>query len=313
MKTDTLNRRSRRSRTGGKPIEEPTGTHKAIFRVLNRYRYLPVTYIAPLIGKHPLYVQKLVSELSRSPNNFLEIASDCFDVPTNSIQWFYGNTDKAREVLATEHLDVADRSTSLNHHFKHQLMIDTFAASLQLAATPRLGHKSEILATAKFPHKQRNKKYPFSFEVPDKRKQKGKYPTYDYIPDEYLFLEQYNLRLHMQIEAENTGQSFGEKFDAIEYVMRNKKYDECWGVGNLVTLVLTREVPPYKGAQLHKQNHLIETLLKKTKNKGATHVLTTEVPMFGRKLEPIKNIYTRPWHRAGHDDISLKELFDGRK
>lgn len=316
MKTDALDRRSRWHLSGGGK-DELDDIDFQILQQLVPYRALSTPYLAGLTGLSLATIQSHVADLVRGPHHWLLISKECTERPSNNQQFTYELGPKGREALFTLYLEMDELpSLERRRNFDHQMMVDTTFASIQIAAEPRLVHPSEIIARPNFPQDQRDKDHPFSMEVPDNRRKKGNKPTYDYIPDGFRSLEKNGKWLHMQIEAEHTSQSFRDKFRAVQHIMRSKLYDVNWTVDNLITLVVTPKPRKIRFPQLHlphKKETMIGIIMDETKKKGASYILFREVPMFGAKLEPIKDIYTGTWQRAGHPDISLKELFDGRK
>jgi hypothetical protein len=293
----------------GKPDVAVIGERDlAIFRLLNRYRYLRSNFIPEFTGGSYIPTIRRLDQLQRVPNKYLSRPEKQRAQPNaNYRHLIYELAARGEHTLKDRGLYSEEKRFGDEILFAHSMMVNDTIASLELATRDmiwwpeiagrlqnpqrfipvEISHQFKTgLQTLEFDY-QNDSNGPFGIRYPDGRAR------------------------FFSLEAEHTNQvdcnnlrktSFLKKFLAIQQIMEKRLYQSVWGVPNLLTLV----VAPFQ-ARIDTMKDLI---LRETGGKGASYILFRVVPVLEDPFstaKPMPDLFHGPWQRAGHPDLFLNQ------
>jgi hypothetical protein len=170
------------------------------------------------------------------------------------------------ELLLAENGRLSPYFRRRNEHWLHQLMAACVSASMQLAITQR-GHrylsKPDILTRSRCPESTRQAQKPLA--LPLSASSEGKYV----VPDDLFGIEYAGVKptyRFMAVEIDRKTESiertelkqnaFGKKIQAYLDVMRNRTYNEHWGIRNLRMLTVTTNITHLHNLRAFVQKHV---------------------------------------------------------
>jgi hypothetical protein len=291
----------------GKPIVVyPCAGDLVIFRLLNRYRYLPINFIAEHTGLSYGYLKTRLDLLARKPNKFLNRPEKQRAQPNANYRFliyelaFRGETVLKDGLLYSNEPRLGDETL-----FAHSLMVSETIASLDIAA-PNMIWWPEIAARLKEPHRSIPVRIEHQF---DKVKKTAEFEYFNDSNGPFGIRYADGTVRFLSLEAEHTNQvdcsnltktSFLKKYLAIRYIMENKLHTKQWGIPNLITLVVTSSQ-----ARIDTMKDLI---MRETNGKGCPYIAFAIIPVLEdpfKSAKPMPELYTHGWQRAGHPDLFL--------
>jgi hypothetical protein len=325
--TDSLSRRSRWGRQGNKPaqlIERDLD----IFRLLQRYRYLPADYIHAFVGGNKTRFQERLNKLYREPNCYLDRPGQqrqTFDANYRSL--IYENDNKAQRALQDfGYFDpeeaVAWLSQGRERHvtFAHSVMICEALASIELGLKDhpelRLVPWREI--HAKMPEKTRNSKLSHCLPVRIEHTIGGKAHHSDkaLMPDAVFGIEWTGKgtryfalecdRDHEPLLRSNLEQtSYLRKILQYQAAIEGRVYKTHWGLPNLMALHVTNS-----DYHMNKIKELVGELYREHPRGMPTYQLLKTMPSLGdfaKPEPPTGRLFKEGWQRVGHPDFVLNQ------
>jgi hypothetical protein len=292
----------------GKPvIIYPCATDIVIFRLLNRYRYLPIDFIVAHTGLSYSYLVHRLDVLSRKPNNFLNRPEKQRAQPNANYRFLIYELAFRGETVLKDHLFYSTEPRLGDEHmFAHSLMVSETIVSLEMGNTGTMIWWPEIASRLKEPHRFIPVHIEHQFETGKKTAE------FDYYNDSNgpfgIRYEDGTARF-LSLEAEHTNQvdcsnltktSFLKKYLAIRYIMENKLHTKHWGLPNLITLVVTSSQ-----ARIDTMKALI---MRETKDKGCPYIAFAIIPVLEdpfKSAKPMPELFTMGWQRAGLPDLFL--------
>src|SRR6266478_3512162 len=138
----------------GKPIVVyPCATDIVIFRLLQRYRYLPIDFIVAHTGLSYSYLKHRLDVLARKPNKFLNRPDKQRVQPNANYRFLiYELAFRGETVLKDHLLSSTEPRLGDEHLFAHSLMVSETIVSLDIAAEKMIWWP-EIAARLKEPHR----------------------------------------------------------------------------------------------------------------------------------------------------------------
>jgi hypothetical protein len=298
----------------GQPIiVYPSDGDFVVFKLLNRYRYLPLDFIVAHTGLSYSYLKHRLDLLARKPNKFLDRPEKQKSTQPNANYRFltYELAFRGETQLKDKGLFSDEPLFGDEKFFSHSRMINETIINLEMGA--RLGGNEmiwfpEIATKLKEPHRFIPVSVSHQFPTGKKTAEFGYYND-----SNGPFGVRYrngHARFY-SLEAEHTNQvdcnnlsktSFLKKFLAVQHLMNHQLYKTVWGLPNLITLVVT---PSQARIETMK-----ELILRETGGKGATYIAFAVVPVI-ENIEPVPHpdpdLFNRPWQRAGHPDLFLSQ------
>lgn len=305
-------RKSRWSNEATEPVTLTDGD-MAVFRPLNRFRYLRCNYISEMTGRPYGSIRHRLDDLQRLPNVYLDRPEQQRSQPNaNYRHLIYELADKGAQVLKDQGLHSDEPRFGDQALFAHSMMVNDTMASIELAAGhDRMIYWPEIAGRLKdpkrfipvtvahtFPHTHRSEALDFNYYNDSNGPFGIRYP--DRAP------------LFLSLEAEHSNQndcnnlkktSFLKKFLAVQFIMNNRLYEKHWGIPNLLTLVVV-------GSQARIDNKK-QFIMEMTGGKGSPYFLFRVVPTiddaFVKQFLPMPELFTGNWQRAGYPDFNLSQ------
>jgi len=289
-------------KTGKPVVMYPCATDIVIFRLLNRYRKLPLDFIVAHTGLSYSYLVHRLDVLARQPNKFLDRPPEQKNRQPNSNYRYliYELAFKGETILKKAHFDTSEPRFGDKHLFAHSMMTNENILNIELGATNMIWWP-EIAARLK--EQKRFIPVHIEYAFPKGRKMLD----FDYYNDSNgpfgVRYEDGTARF-LSFEAENKNQvdcsnltktSFLKKFLAIKYIMDNKLYATHWGVPNLITLVVN-------SSQAHIDS-MKDLIMRETNGKGVPYIAFALVPSRDdsfKVAKPTPELFTQGWQRAGH-------------
>jgi hypothetical protein len=303
----------------GRPvvIDAPTDGDLEIFQLLNRYRFLPINYIAAYTGRSKAYLNLRLDLLARKPNKWLNRPEQFRGQPKELSRFLdYEIAPRAKQYLKGKKRFSSEPRFGDNILYAHSRMINEAIINLEMGV--RLSGNTmiwwlEIAKRLNNPHRFIPVKIQHQFQKHHEQL------DFEYSNDSNgPFGVRYGdgTARFFSLEAEHTNRvdtekglkqtSFLKKFLAIQYLMQNKLYKEAWGIPSLIHLV----VAPNE-ARIETMKALI---MRETKGQGASYIAFAVAPVIedaDAKLIPDPELFTRPWQRAGFPDLMLSEPTKG--
>ena len=296
----------RLDKTGQPIVVYPCATDIVIFRLLHRYRYLPIDFIVAHTSLSYSYLKGRLDLLARKPNKFLNRPEKQRAQPNTNYRFLiYELADKGETILKDHLLLSNEPRLGDEHMFAHSLMVSQTIVSLDMAA-PKMIWWPEIAARLKEPHRSIPVHITHQF---DKITRSADFDYYNDSNGPFGIRYPDGTARFLSLEAEHTNQvdcsnltktSFLKKFLAIKHIMDNKLYRDTWGIPNLITLVVTSSQ-----ARIDTMKTLI---MRETNGKGAAYIAFAIIPVLEdpfKAAKPMPELFTQGWQRAGHPDLVL--------
>jgi hypothetical protein len=288
----------------GQPIVVyPCATDIVIFRLLNRYRYLPINFIAEHTGLSYGYLKTRLDLLARKPNKFLNRPEKQRAQPNANYRFLiYGLAFRGETILKDGNLYSPEPRLGDEHMFAHSLMVSETIASLDIAAEKMIWWP-EIASRLRDPHRF------IPVHVEHQFDKVRKTADFDYYNGPFGIKYADGSARFFSLEAEHTNQvdcsnltktSLLKKFLALKYIRDNHLYKTAWGLPNHTTLVVTSSQ-----ARIDTMKDLI---MRETGNKGAAYIAFAIIPVLEdpfKSAKPMPELYTGGWQRAGNPDLFL--------
>ena len=289
-------------------ISDFTQLHLQIFQLLARHRHLRTSYFPAFAGMNAAYVQFVLRVLAANPNRYLDRVDGNTYANSNYRDQIYELTKRGEAVLRQRGIPIPEDRLGDKALLSHSLMANDTMASLALGCrSGRIVWWDELSQHPRFP-KDAAKKLHVKI-----RKHFGKgmhHAEFDYNNDSngIFAIDAGSAYKFFSLEAEHTNRvncsnlnqaSFLKKLLAIQFIMDNQLYKKQWGLPNLLHLVVTPNQ-----TRIETMKNLI---LEETNGKGVSYILFKAIPtMEGfEPMKPMPQLYTAPWQRAGHPDISI--------
>jgi hypothetical protein len=293
----------------GKPVViHPCATDLVIFRLLNRYRYLPLDFIVAHTGLSYSYLVHRLDDLARKPNKFLTRPDKQRAQPNANYRFMiYELSTRGETALKDAMLYSKEPRLGDEHMFAHSLMVSEPIVNIELGNPGEMIWWPEIAGRLKEPNRFIPVDISYTFPTGTKS------AAFDYYNDSngpfgirYAEGEPRFLSLEAEhttdVEVNNlTKTSFLKKLLAIRYLMDHKLYLKHWGLPNLVHLVVCQSQ-----ARIDTRKELI---LKLTNGKGLPYIAFAVHPAIEdlTAAKPMPELFTQGWQRAGHPDLILSE------
>jgi len=297
----------------GQPIVVyPCATDIVIFRLLNRYRYLPLDFIQAHTGLSYSYVKTRLDLLARKPNKFLNRPEKQRAQPNANYRFLiYELAFKGETVLKDAMLYSKEPRLGDEHMFAHSLMVSETISSLEMGNTGKMIWWPEIAGRIVANQQQvAHRSIPVHIEHQfDNGKKTADFDYYNDSNGPFGIKYPDGTARFLSLEAEHTNQvdcsnltktSFLKKFLAIKYIMDHKLHTKHWGIPNLITLVVT--------SSQARIDTMKELIMRETKGKGAAYVAFAIIPVLEdpfKAAKPMPELFTQGWQRAGYPDLFL--------
>ena len=232
----------RLDKSGQPIIVYPCAGDFVIFRLLNRYRYLPINFIAEHTGFSYSYLKHRLDLLARKPNKYLHRPEKQQVQPNANYRFLiYELSERGETILKDHNLYSAEHRLGDEHMFAHSLMVSETIASLDMAVTGVNTGTSmiwwpEIAGRLTDPHRFIPVHIEHQF---DKVKKNADFDYYNDSNGPFGIKYPDGTARFLSLEAEHTNQvdcsnltktSFLKKFLAIKYIMENQLHTEALGL-----------------------------------------------------------------------------------
>jgi hypothetical protein len=292
----------------GQPIVVyPCASDIVLFRILNRYRYLPLDFIMALTGLSYSYVKTRLDLLARKPKKFLDRPGKQKSSQPNANYRYliYEVSDRGETVLKDALLYSKDPRLGDKKFFAHALMVTEPIASLEIGNPGPMIWWPEIASRLQAPHRYLPVHIEHQFE---KHRETADFEYFNDSNGPFGIRYLDGTARFLSLEAEHTTDvevnnlkktSFLKKLLAIRYIMDNKLYAKHWGLPNLIHLVVCQSQ-----ARVDTRKELI---LKLTNGKGLPYIAFAVFPALEdlTPAKPMPELFTQGWQRAGHPDLFL--------
>jgi hypothetical protein len=292
----------------GQPIVVyPCASDIVIFRLLHRYRYLPIDFIQAHTGLSYSYLKTRLDLLARKPNKFLNRPEKQRAQPNANYRFLIYELAFRGETVLKDHLLYSKEPRLGDEHmFAHSLMASETIVSLEIAHTGKMIWWPEIAGRLKDAHRS------IPVHIEHQFDNGRKVADFEYFNDSngpFGILYPDGTARFLSLEAEHTNQvdcsnltktSFLKKYLAIRYIMEHKLHTKHWGIPNLITLVVTSSQ-----ARIDTMKDLI---MRETKGKGCAYIAFALIPVLEdpfKAAKPMPELFTAGWQRAGHPDLFL--------
>jgi hypothetical protein len=292
----------------GQPIVVyPCATDIVIFRLLQRYRYLPIDFIVAHTGLSYSYLKHRLDVLARKPNKFLNRPDKQRAQPNANYRFLIYELAFRGETVLKDHLFLSKEPRLGDEHlFAHSLMVSETIVSLEIGHSGEMIWWPEIASRLKEP----NRFIPVHIEHQfDKVKKTASFDYYNDSNGPFGIRYTDGTVRFLSLEAEHTNQvdcsnltktSFLKKYLAIRYLMEHKLHTMHWGIPNLITLVVT--------SSQARIDTMKELIMRETNGKGSSYIAFAIVPVLEDPFtaaKPAPELFTQGWQRAGHPDLFL--------
>lgn len=291
----------------GQPVViYPCATDIVIFRLLNRYRYLPLDFIQAYTGLSYSYLVHRLDDLARKPNKFLDRPEAQRSQPNANYRFMiYELADRGETALKDAMLYSEEPRLGDKKFFGHSLFVSEPLASLEIGNPGDMIWWPEIASRLQNPHRYIPVHIEHQFE------NHRETADFDYCNDSNgAFGIRYpdGTARFLSLEAERTTDvdvktlkktSFLKKLLAIMHIMEHKLYAKHWGLPNLIHLVVCQSQ-----ARVDTRKNLI---LKLTNGKGLPYIAFAVFPAIEdlTAAKPMPELFTQGWQRAGYPDLFL--------
>jgi hypothetical protein len=293
----------------GKDIH-PSRRDVAIFRLLNRYKYLPSDYIHAFVGGHLGWLKNRLTDLRHE--GYLDCNLSQFKTANARYRpLVYELGSKGRSVL-TEHGIPLRTFDFLTGPFAHDLMSCQAVSSLELGCDPSLRFITPDEILTKAPGKALAHPFKYRVEVSWKGE---RHEIHNFSPDweafgfaktlrdgtkRYNFVAGYETDAHTETlrPSELYHSSILKKILAYKKLAAEERFNEQLGVLNNLILILTVN-------ETHKRN--IMELVKEVCGDTPIFLFKT-IPNFSsfeKSPPPTPALLTEPWQRVGYPDFKL--------
>jgi hypothetical protein len=259
-----------------------------IFKLLNRYRYLRRTFIHALLAtpleqgrlRHRIYSLAAAKYL-HEPEQQKRSANYRYTPRV------YELSPKGKEVLRDYSIPLIEWNASVNE-FWHQLMISDLVASVEISCMWRgLPFKTRWDILGQVP-------FHLSSSYGNVR------------PDELFSIDGTHFVLEADRGTETNIKRWGEKIAKYTDVFKNRTYQTEWGIQSLI--ILNTFISATKADNV--RNYISEALGKKSRSlcfRGLKILGSHDIAP-----KPILSIFDDPWHRAGHEPLTILSALERR-
>jgi hypothetical protein len=283
----------------------------ALFRLLDRYRYLPANFLFAFVGGNPIRFKQRLGALFHE--GFLNRPHRQWHALNARYRpAIYELDQKARAVLAERHL-LSRQRIGAGVAFAHEVMVCMVMASIELAArsTPGLRFVAWPELAARQPDLD-----PDAFALPVSIMQDGPPISFHLKPDgrpfalelaragkkRTLYFPGIELDRHTEPLAALDLQrsSLAKKILAYRDVVASEAYKTQFGFPNMLVPFVTIN-------EQHRKN-MIELVTLITKGKGASYLLfktMRDLMSVERTIVPDDKILAAPWQRAGRNPFDI--------
>jgi hypothetical protein len=291
----------------GKPVSTfPWAGDVVIFRLLNRYRRLPIDFIVAHTGMSYFYLRSRLDLLARKPNSYLFRHPNQHNRPKAASRYLiYENSEKAIKFLRDGALYSHEPCIGDEKLYAHSLLSILPIANIELGASsmiwwPEIASRLDkpersIPVTISYQYKTGKETHSFDYYADSNGPFGIRYADGT---ARFCSLE---AELTTDTKASNLKKtSFLKKILAIMYITERKLYSSAWGIPNLIHLV----VCPSQD-MVNSRKALI---LELTNGKGLTNVAFKVVPALTdphHVPKPNPEFINEGWQRAGHPDLYL--------
>ncbi len=302
-----------RSRMHAEPRQrriEVTPRDIAIFKLLDRFRYLPSNFIHAFVGGNAAYHKARMTDLFHE--GWLTKPGPQWEAM--NARYRFDSYELGRKAAAA----LSDRGLLGTHRlgtgnsFRHEMMVCMIMASIELSARRQnltlLGWK-DVLAGA--PESTREAETPFV--VPMSFAHNGRAFAKPLRPDGWPFgLRGRRTFWFMGFEADrhteplhptdlgSRDSSILGKFLQYRHLVRDRLFERHFGMSNVLVPIITVN-------EAHMRN-MIDLALRITDGQGFKWMLFRTVPDFGsveHTIQPSIDLLAEPWHRAGNPPLTL--------
>jgi hypothetical protein len=306
-RSDRLDDEPRLDKKGEPVTTFPWAGDVLVFKLLNRYRNLPIDFIVAHTGLSYGYLRDRLDLLSRKPNKYLNRNTDQHNRPHAGSRFLIYELDrKGIEFLKTGSMYSKEPCLGDKHLFSHSLLVSVPIVSLELA------HPGEMIWWPEIAKRIENPKRFIPVRIAYRFKEHNETLDFDYYNDSNgAFGIRYGdgTARFFSLEAERTTDtkrdtlktsSFLKKLLAMMYIEEHKLYVKQWGLPNLIHLVVC--------PSQHMVDERKDLILELTGGKGLTYIGFAVVPDLANPREvakPDARLFTEGWQRAGHPDLFL--------
>jgi hypothetical protein len=259
-----------------------------IFKLLNRYRYLRRTFIHALLAtpqeqgrlRHRIYALAAAKYLSE-PEQQKRSANYRYTPRV------YELGPKGKDVLQECGVPLVEWNGSANE-FWHQLMISDLVASVEINCQWR-----------GLPFKTR-------WDVLDQKPFHLTSAHGSVRPDELFSINGTHFVLEADRGTESNIKRWSEKIDKYTDVLKNRTYQTEWGIPSLI--VLNMFISTAKAENV--RTYISDSLGKKSRSlcfRGLKILGSHDIAP-----KPILSIFDDPWHRAGHEPLTILSALERR-
>ena len=324
---DALKRRSRMARRPSHKSIELTGRDLAIFRLLDRYRYLRSTHLHALAGgKSAKRFAERLGHLYHEGGYVDRPAQQWQTINARYMPAVYGLGAAGERALAERGVAAAASPllrkgrTGEARQYHHELMVCDIVSSIEIGvrADPSLRFIPWPEILAKAPEATRRLERPFALPVSvsytcprTKEAQRCDRPL---VPDAVFGIDYARggakAYRFFALEADrNSEPVVRSNLHQTSYLRKILQYREAaaqaayrthWGLPNLLVLTVTTN-------RRHMAN-MMQLVREQTDGRGSTSLLFKTMPSLA-SLElaplPTPNMITEPWERAGHEPFCI--------
>ena len=295
----------------GKRIEL-TPRDFAIFRLLDRYRYLPSNFILAFVGGNPGYHKARMTDLFHE--GWLNKPVPQWEAMNARYRFDSYELGRKASAALAEHGLIAAHRLGTGSAFRHELMVCLIMASIALSARNHgiaMPSWKDVLANA--PESTREAEAPFSLPMSFVyRNQTFNRPLR---PDGQPFglrgrrsfwfvgfeADRHYEPLH-PTDLNSRNSSILGKFLQYRHLVRERLFESHFGMSNVLVPIVTVN-------EEHMRNTM-DLALRLSDGLGFKWLLFKSVPDFAsleRTIEPTTDFLSEPWLRAGNPPLTLLE------
>lgn len=293
----------------GQPvIVHPWAGDIVVFRLLMRYRYLPIDFIVAHTGLSYGYLRDRLNLLARKPNKYLHRNPDQHRRPKATSRFLiYELAERGIRFLKDGNLYSDEPRIGDKKLLAHSLMASQTIANIELGAKDMIWWP-EIAARLEKPHRFLPVSISYAFKTGFESldfeyngDSNGPFGVrYDDASARFFNLEAEH---RTDGRANNLSKtSFLKKALAIMYITEHKLYRTLWGIPNLVHLVVCSSQDMI---DLRK-----DIILEITNGKGLANICFAVMPALEDPFNvplPTPEFFAQGWQRAGYPDLFLDQ------
>lgn len=313
-----MTEKKRRSRLNPKPKKSKVRgkTHRIritdndldIFRILQRYRYLPINFIYALLPKKRNYgkLQERLTDLTG--HGYLERPDKQFE----SVNAFYKKITyalgkKGKQLMADigEGIDI---QIGAGNSYHHEALTCLVIASLEIGSKDyRFIHWPELLQMQKMPESTKNHPTPFHLPLIG-MKQKNQVPDgapFCIAGDKLLCFPGIETDMSTEVLNGTRRVTIKKKLEGYINIAYHKTYQSHFGMPNMVV--------PFVTTSETRMKNMMNLLDQITDGKGCSYIMFKHAPhlrSIGHSPEPA-NLLSEQWLRVGHEPFDMTQQLSG--